>query len=264
MLLIDVYKGLGNVSQGTVKQLRIVGVPAKTHPTMNHPVMGVTRDDPGKFVIGTVPVERDGSAYFRVPAGVSFFLQALDRDGMAVQTMRSVTYVQPGQPYTCIGCHEPRRTAPPNVFPMAAAREPSKIIPGPEGSWPLDFQALVQPVMERRCMGCHKPGGEDPEFDLTAARSYESLVDYGSPSLRDHVKARYNEGRSTAGACAARSNPLWQLLDAGHHRVKLSRDERRRLVTWMDTYAQRLGSFDGEQEEQLRELRRQMAAMLED
>ena len=264
MLLIDVYKGLENIPQGTVKQLRIVGVPAKTQPTMNHPVMGITHDDPGKFVIGTVPVERDGSAHFRVPAGVSFFLQALDRDGIAVQTMRSVTYVQPGQLYTCIGCHEPRHTAPPNVSPLAAAREPSKILPGPEGSWPLDFQVLVQPVMERHCTGCHKPGGEDPEFDLTAAKSYESLVDYGSPSLREHVQARYNEGRSTAGACTARSNSLWQLLDTGHYRVKLGCDERRRLVTWMDTYGQRLGSFDRQQEEQLRDLRRQMAALLED
>jgi hypothetical protein len=264
MLLINVYKGLESIPQGTVKRLRIVGVPAKTHPTMNRPVMGITRDDPGKFVIGTVPVERDGSAYFRVPAGVSFFLQALDWDGSAVQTMRSVTYVQPGQRYTCIGCHEPRHTAPPNVFPMAAAREPSKITPGPEGSWPLDFQVLVQPVMERHCVDCHQPGGADPEFDLTAAKSYESLVGYGSPSLRAHVTARYNEGRSTAGACAARSNSLWQLLDTGHYHVELSWDERRRLVTWMDTYGQRLGSFDREQEKQLRKLRRQMAAMLKD
>ena len=115
--------------------------------------------------------------------------------------------------------------------------------------------------MERHCVGCHKPGGEDPEFELTAAKSYESLVDYGSPSLRAHVTVRYNEGRSTAGACAARSNSLWQLLDTGHYHVKLSGDERRRLVAWMDTYGQRLGSFD---QKQLRKLRRQMAAMLED
>ncbi len=139
MLVVDVYQGLATVPRGAIKQLRLVGVPAKTHPTMDSPHMGITRDDPGKFVIGTVPVEADGSAYFHAPAGVAFFLQALDDQGMAVQTMRSATYLQPGQTATCIGCHEPRNTAPPNARPMAAVREPSKITAGVSGTWPLDF-----------------------------------------------------------------------------------------------------------------------------
>jgi len=262
MLLIDVYRGLDTIPRGTIKNLRLVGVPAKTHPTMNYPAMGVTRDDPGKFVLGSVPVEEDGSAYFRAPSGVTFFLQALDAEGMAVQTMRSATYAQPGQRMSCIGCHEHRQTAPPNVIPAAARREPSKITPGVEGSWPLDFQAMVQPVLQRRCVSCHQPGGKDPSFDLTAARSYDALLDYGQPSLRQHVRARYDAGRSVAGACASRSNSLWKLLDAGHYDVELSFDERLRLITWMDTYGQRLGSFDEDQQRRLRELRRRMAAIL--
>jgi len=273
LLLVNVYQGLPEVrgegpgarGQGPgsrVRRLRIVGVPAKTHPTMNYPVMGLTRDDPGKFVIGTVPVEEDGSAYFRVPSGVNFFLQALDEDGTAVQTMRTVTYLQPGQQHTCIGCHEPRNTAPPNVFPTAARREASKITPGPEGSWPLDYQVLVQPVLEKQCVACHRPGGEDADFDLTAARSYDSLVDYGKPSLREHVLSRYNEGRSIAGAGAAATSPLLKLLDAGHYDARLSAEDRDRLTTWMDTYGQRLGSFDKQQEARLRQLRQSMAAML--
>jgi hypothetical protein len=69
-LVTDVYRGLKTVERGDVKALRIITVPAKTHPTMNYPNLGVTRDDPGKCVLGTVPVEEDGSAYFRVPSGV--------------------------------------------------------------------------------------------------------------------------------------------------------------------------------------------------
>ena len=278
LLVLNVYQGLpggegrgargqgpGVRGQGSgvrVRWLRLVGVPAKTHPTMNYPVMGLTHDDPGKFVIGTVPVEEDGSAYFRVPSGVSFFVQALDQQGTAVQTMRTVTYLQPGQQHTCIGCHEPRHTAPPNVFPTAARREASKITPGPEGSWPLDYQVLVQPVLEKHCTQCHRPGGEDAEFDLTAAKSYNALVDYGKPSLREHVIARYNEGRSIALSGAAATNPLLKLLDAGHYDAKLSAEDRDRLTTWMDTYGQRLGSFDKQQEARLRQLRHSMAAML--
>ena len=262
MLLIDVYQGLGTIPRGTIDRLRIVGVPAKDHPTMNYPVMGLTRDDPGKFVMGTVPVDEDGSAFFRVPSGVPFFMQALDGQGMAVQTMRSAAYVQPGQTYTCVGCHEQRNTSPPNVLPSAARREPSKITPGPEGSWPLDFQVLVQPVMEEHCTVCHKPGAEAAEFDLSAEKSYDSLVNYGDPSLKTHVIARRDQGRSTAGACASTVSPLVKLLRRPHHDVNLAPDDWTRLITWIDTYAQRLGSFSKDLEERLRELRRRMSPML--
>jgi len=145
-----------------------------------------------------------------VPSGVGFFLQALDSEGMAVQTMRSATYVQPGQTFTCIGCHEPRNTSPPNAHAEARSREPSKITPGPEGSWPLDFQALVGPVLQEHCVECHKPGAEGEKFDLVPEQSYDSLVNYGKPSLREHVKARYDAGRSIAGACAPRPRARWR------------------------------------------------------
>ncbi len=261
MVLLDVYQGLESIPRGSIRELRVVGVPAKTHPSMNYPQMGLTRDDPGKFVMGTVPVEEDGSAHFRVPSGVIFFLQALDERGMAVQTMRSATYVQPGQKYTCIGCHEPRNTAPPSLAATALSRKPSRIAPGPTGSWPLDFQAMVQPVMEEHCVGCHKPGADGSDFDLTPEKSYDSLVNYGEPSLNTHVMTRYRQGFSTAGACAAKMNPLIKLIDQGHYDVKLATGDWNRLVTWMDTYGQRRGSFSEDQEERLRDLRREMASL---
>lgn len=267
-LLVDVYRGgLQNVQRGAIRQLRIVGVPAKTQPQMNTPKMGITHDDPGKFVLGTVPVEPDGSAYFRIPAGIPVFFQALDADGFAVQTMRTITYAQPNQTLSCIGCHEPRDTAPPLAQPTAALRAPSRIAPGPEGSWPLRYDRLVQPVLDRHCVSCHRPDGDDPEaarFDLTAAGSYDSLIDYGTPSLRDHVVKRYREGKSTAGACAARKSPLLTLLreNSGHEGVQLDGDSLSRLVTWMDLYAQRLGSFSADQEERLHRLRKDWAALL--
>jgi len=262
MLLLNVYDGLEGIERGTIRRLRLVGVPAKTHPTMNYPEIGVTRDDPGKFVIGSVPVDKDGSAFFRVPSGVSFFFQALDADGTAVQTMRSAAYVQPGQTTTCVGCHEPRNTTPPNLSATALGREPSKIMPGPEGSWPLDYRTLVQPVLEGHCVGCHRPGGKDAKFDLTAEKSYAAMVGYGKPSLREHVMARYLAGRSIPGAGAAQESPLLKLLKNGHYDVKLPRDARERLAVWMDTYGQRQGYFSPDQEKRLRELRETMRPML--
>ena len=262
MLLLNVYEGLDNVAPGSIKRLRIVGMPVKTHPTMDSPSIGVTTHDAGRFVLGTVPVETDGSASFVVPAGVTFYMQALDEEGMAVQTMRSATYLQPGQTQTCVGCHEPRNTAPPNLASRAARRPPSKLTPGPEGSWPLDYAGLVQPVLERHCVACHRPGTKGEKFNLTAARSYETMVGYGSPSLKDLVILRYREQRSTAGQCEGRMNPLLKLLKRGHYDVKVPPEDSLRLVTWMDTLGQRSGSFSRDQESQLRALRQSMAGML--
>jgi hypothetical protein len=269
VLVQDVYVGLAGVRRGAIKRLRIVGVPAKAQPRMNSPSIGVTRDDPGKYVLGTVPVEQDGSAYFRVPSGISVFFQALDEQGLAVQTMRSLTYVQPGQTVSCIGCHEPRNVTPSAARPAAALRAPSKIAVGPEGSWPLRFDRLVQPVLDKHCVRCHGPNGADEaaaKFDLTSSKAYENLISYGKPSLRDHVQKRYREGRSVVGAGAAQQSRLLALLldGDGHYDVRLEADGFARLVTWMDTYGQRSGSFSTDQEERLRQLRRRVAGLLID
>jgi hypothetical protein len=268
-LLVDIYDGLSGVSRGSVKSLRLVAVPPKTHPTMDYPHMGLTADDPGKCVLGTVPVEADGSAYFRAPAGVILFFQALDEQGMAIQTMRSATHVQPGQTLSCVGCHEPRQQAPPSKAVLAAQRAPSRIRLGPEGSWPLRFDRLVQPVLNRHCVDCHQPGAVNSmaaKLNLTAPTAYETLVGFGKPSLRELVKRSYAEGRSHPGASPVRQSALWNCLSAhpAHQGVKLEADSIERLATWMDTYAQQLGSFDLDQEKQLLELRARLSAFLID
>ena len=264
-LLQDVYRGLKGIARGSVKSLRVIGVPPKPQPHMNNPVLGVSREDPGKFVLGTVPVEEDGSAYFRVPSGVSIFFQALDGDGMAVQTMRSLTYVQPDQTLSCIGCHEHRDLAPPaNRLPLAVGREPSKLIPGPSGSWPLKFAELVQPVLDKSCVRCHRPGGDDVKaapFDLTPAKSYQSLISYADKDLE---KLAFEKSQSIVGDCPARKSKLLALLTEGdgHEGVRLDADSMNRFSTWMDTYAHLQGHFSDSQEEQLRELRQIWADLI--
>ena len=268
-LLQNVYDGLVGVKRGTVERLRVVAMPSKEQPQMNRPVLGVTREDPGKCVLGTVPVEQDGSAYFRVPSGVSIFFQALDAGGRAVQTMRGLTYVQPGQTLGCIGCHERRDTAPATMRPLAMARGPSKLKAGPEGSWPLRFDRLVQPVLDKHCAGCHKPGGKDKavaKLDLTPKKAYQSLMNYGGKQgLRQYVITAYNQATSAVGACAAANSPILAMLTEGkgHNDVTLSRDDTERLITWLDLYAQQLGSFSAEQEQRLIALRGRWTNLLE-
>ena len=266
-LLRDVYLGLPGVSRDAVKRLRIVGVPPKVQPHMNQPVLGVSREDPGKFVMGTVPVEGDGSAYFRVPSGIPVFFQALDHRGLALQTMRTLTYVQPNETLSCIGCHEPRLTAPPpGPLPLAARRLPSKLAPGPEGSWPLRFDRLVQPVLDRHCASCHRPGAKDPAgaaIDLTASRAYDTLIGYAGGQLRELA---LEKDQSIVGQCPASNSKLFRLVagDQEHYGTRLAPEDVDRLVTWMDTYAHRLGSFSDPQEEQLRQLRRDIASLLDE
>ena len=133
LLVQDVYQGLTGVTRGPVKRLRIVAVPPKVQPHMNQPCIGVSAEDPGKYVLGTVPVASDGSAHVRIPSGVPVFFQALDERGMALQTMRSLTYVLPGQTLSCVGCHESREQAPPVGQRRRWRREqgPSKLTAGP-------------------------------------------------------------------------------------------------------------------------------------
>ena len=57
------------------------------------------------------------SARFLVPALKPLLFQALDQDGFAYQTMRSTTYVQPGERIACVGCHEHQMTAPTPATP---------------------------------------------------------------------------------------------------------------------------------------------------
>jgi hypothetical protein len=234
---------------------------------MNSPVLGVSREDPGKFVLGTVPVEEDGSAYFHVPSGISVFFQAIDENGFAVQTMRSLTYVQPDQTLSCIGCHEARDMAPlVNDKPLATLRGPSKIIPGPEGSWPLRFDKLVGPVLDKSCVSCHNPGSRDAhasELDLTARKAYDSLIGFADKNLE---KLAFEKDRSDVGDCAARMSKLIAIFNTekGHYGVKLGGDDFDRLATWMDVYAHRIGSFSVEQEKELAEFRVQMASILDE
>ena len=269
--LADVYDGLPGVGRGSIKRLRVVNVPAKTQPHMNSPHLGATRDDPGKCVLGTVPVEPDGSAYFRVPAGTIVFFQALDAAGRTVQTMRTVTYVQPDTTLSCAGCHEPRTTAPGGRQALALRRAPSKLKLAPEGSWPLRFDRLVQPVLDKHCVRCHRAGPDGKaeaaaKAVLTPDRAYRSLASYGgAASIHAHVRQRYGAGRSIPGKGASSVNGLvgMFLADKPHHDVRLDRDGLERLLTWIDTYGQVLGSFSADQEAGLLRLREACSAMLE-
>jgi mono/diheme cytochrome c family protein len=201
-----------------------------------------------------VGVEADGSAFFRAPAGVPLSFQALDGRGLAVQVMRSITYLQSGEAAACIGCHESRTTAPPpRPAALALARPPSVIEPGPDGSKPLSFPILVQPVLDRRCVSCH--GGEKPDGDLRLGGEPEGRYTVSYNALAPRVPFSEWTGRadflqanceplSLPGRFGSGGSALLKKLLEGHHDVVLDPGEVDRLATWMDANALFYGTFD--------------------
>jgi hypothetical protein len=211
------------------------------------------------MVLGTVPVEEDGSAYFKMPAGRPVYFQALGADGLAVQSMRSATYVHPGERLICRGCHEPHASAnSPDHNLLAWRRAPSEIAPDVAGSRPFSYPILVQPVLDRNCAPCHaksrSEGKQAP--DLTRGdHSKDPGKWYNSyESLRSFAFYWDNGGydpqpRSTPGRIGARASRLYQMLAKGHHEVKLSGDDLHRIALWLDCNSDFLGSFENVQEQ---------------
>ena len=89
---------------------------------------------------------------------------------------------------------------------------------------------------------------------------------YGKPSLQDQVQLGYHQGFSKPGEGLAASSALLALLSSpeGHYQFKLDPSARERFTVWMDTYAQRFGSFSADQERRLEDLRRACADLLTD
>jgi len=282
-LLNNVYAGLDGIAPGTVKRLRIVAVPPKVAFPWGNPSVGFLSYEPGKFVLGTVPVEADGSAHFVAPAGVSLWFQALAEDGRAVQTMRTVTYLQGGEIASCTGCHERRYDAPVIDRRAAFVRAPSKIRPDVEGSWPLRFDRLVQPTLER-LLAVKDPKVAD--LDLVPARvwkdpkaikpgtgqgpahtwMWKALISYGGEKSLFSQGWRQDVGTGFApsipGDCLSRVAAPWELLTSPVG-APLTADEKARLALWMDTYGQIQGHFSTEQEAEIAALRERWAPLLE-
>ncbi|MHC4546322.1 MAG: HzsA-related protein [Planctomycetota bacterium] len=166
LALINVYDTLTPWPQNMkIKSLRVYQILPMSVPSGAPPHETSLREPTAgdsvvlaRYVLGTVPVEEDGSAHFSVPAGKELFFQVLDEKGLAVQSMRSATYLQPGEMLVCQGCHEPRHRAPesPRNIPIAMRREPSKPTPDVDGTNPFSYPRLVQPVLDKHCVQCHQ------------------------------------------------------------------------------------------------------------
>ncbi len=140
----NVYHGAPPELKDKAKFLRVLHIEQKTYTYWNRrpalstgPVVSLVQSDGVKRVLGTVPIQPDGSVWFRAPAGVALHFQLLDESHRALQTMRSFVNVMPGESRGCQGCHEQHSRAPQLGQGPATAvrRDPDAITPAP---WAYD------------------------------------------------------------------------------------------------------------------------------
>ncbi|MCP4452259.1 MAG: hypothetical protein GY809_12420, partial [Planctomycetes bacterium] len=265
MTLENVYIGrnMEGIKPGEIKKLLLMEAlpkPVNFSGTMEPTSMG------GTFtlnrVLGTVPVEPDGSAHFELPAMRSIFFVALDENDISVKRMQSFTSVQPGERFSCIGCHEERNsTAPVGMMTLAMRRAPSQIMPV-GGHLPdvYDFPRDIQPILDRYCVKCHDvephgtytEGGETKPCGplsggISLAGDRGPIFSHAYANLT--MTAQFTDGRDGNSNKAPRTigtgaSPLMDKISSGaHHGVKVTQHERDMVRLWIESSAVYAGTY---------------------
>ncbi len=234
---------------------------------------------------GVVPVEKDGSAHFVVPANRNLFFQALDADFRELQRERTYVNYAPGEVRSCTGCHgQSNRTASVGRMspPLALDRPPSALQPQPcdleaHGGDGLAGQVIhyptdVQPMLDAHCVECH--GVKDPAGNLRLTgeitqfynTSYEQLAakELAGPIISEFTsfhrgdQGNYNGaylppkqlGSHTSTLVAMLTDPAHPKNAEEDHSHMLSPIERMVLTRWVDSNYQFYGSYFGRQHPQ--------------
>ena len=247
--VVNVYEGthMQGVRPGTVKYLRVVESPEKrswTHSSwsgqgVHCPAINWHAFE-NKRILGTVPVEEDGSAYFEIPADRFVYFQLLDHNKLMIQSMRSGTIVQSGELTGCTGCHENRRAAPLQLktkMPMAMTRPPSKMS-GWRGE-PRLFNYIdeVQPIFDKHCVSCHDYGNDAGKTLLLARdRTNTFNTSYNELWRKKYIKpiGAGTHQIQQAYSWGSHASRLIAVLLDGHEDVKLAKDELETISAWID------------------------------
>lgn len=286
MYSTNVYQNAPEVLRDKARYLRILNIDHKTYtywykrPYLSTgPVVSAVQSEGVKRVIGTVPIEADGSVNFEAPSGIPLHFQLLDEEQRALQTMRSFVNVMPGESRGCLGCHELHSRTPESDFRGAAlTRTPSAITPPP---WPADtisWTRYVRPILDKHCASCHEGDGEARDiFDTTERPGAHTFTEpyltiIGQPSwgapyqppetpppgfgiagqlMVEGYDTRDPAAYTTPEPMTALSykSRLVALASSGeHYDVKVDEVERLRLIAWVDAMTPYLG------EEEIRQM----------
>ncbi|CAA6676807.1 MULTISPECIES: SUMF1/EgtB/PvdO family nonheme iron enzyme [unclassified Lentimonas] len=240
LFIQDIYEGPGlkGIPRGTVNYLRLFTYGYSYRQHGGHSQLAIEGAWDTKRVLGTVPVEADGSVAVNIPHSLPISIQPLDEKGRALQLMRSWVTTMPGERLSCVGCHESSNTAPLSHVALAAQQAPKELTPwaGIDKPYGFGFAREVQPVLDRYCVGCHDgTHAELPNFKDTSrgnggfGKSYHALHPYvrrPGPESDMHLLNPMEYHASTS--------ELIQMLEKGHHGVQMDRLAWSRIVTWID------------------------------
>ncbi|MBI4661720.1 MAG: hypothetical protein HY735_23095 [Verrucomicrobia bacterium] len=249
ILVRDIYQGrnMEGIRRGSIKSLLIL-------ENLPKPVNYSGSMDPISYggsytlnrVLGTVPVEPDGSVNAKVPPLRSLQLVALDENDLSVKRMLSFFTVMPGEVATCSGCHENRAVSPPNLSAFQAFQKPpSEITPVPGTPEVFDYPRDIQPIWDRHCLECHDVDKYAGRALLTGDQGPMFTHSYFTLSARLQVAdgrdlARGSYAPYTIGSSASY---LMDKVSGSHHDVKLTARELRLVKLWIDASATFPGTY---------------------
>ncbi|MBL7223129.1 MAG: PD40 domain-containing protein [Candidatus Brocadiae bacterium] len=276
----NVYHGAPAELRSKAKYLRILNIEHKTYtywyerPYLSSgPVVSGVQSEGVKRVLGTVPIEKDGSVNFEAPSGIALHFQLLDERHRALQTMRSFTGVMPGERRGCLGCHEMHSVAPETDYhSLAVMRQPAKITPPPWGADSVSYARYVRPVLDKYCAKCHTGEGKGrKKVDMTPRPGRLGFDDTywlltGNPAwgrayehpknpppgfgIADMIMVEGYDQRDPAAYATlppmtklSYKSRLVALAASGKHNgVKMAPDDLLRLILWVDTMCPYRGS----------------------
>ena len=251
--VLNVYDGDMPMPPDTrIQWLRVIQIIPQLQPVMNQPKIGYGSESLVRMPLGIVPVEEDGSAHFKAPAGKEFYFQLLDRRGLAVRSMRSGTYAHAGEYLSCVGCHESRHASPgaAAVTPMALRRAPSEIrTECADGAVPFNWHLLAKPVLQEKCAACHAKQGKGPDMSYASLGKYVFHYPFWTNGFSNGDVVQ-SGSRTVPGKFGAMASPLLKFLDKSHYDVNLTADEIRRITLWMDCNGNELGAYTRVPEQQ--------------
>ncbi|MGD0899822.1 MAG: hypothetical protein ABR915_18470 [Thermoguttaceae bacterium] len=268
LVLADITHGrnMSGVKPGEVRKLLVLEVlpkPINYSESMAPVTLG------GSFslnrILGTVPVEADGSAYMELPALRSLFFVALGENELSVKRMQSFLSVMPGETSSCAGCHE-RRSETPRIRPglQALQRPPSRIEPISGVPEIFDFPRDIQPILDKHCVSCHGPDRYENKMLLDGGRgrvfthAYFTLM---SRRLSTHGQENcgrnwaysdccwlVSHGHNGVGNRAPRTigtsaSALLRFLGPDHHKVNMTAQEQQMVRLWIESSACYIGTY---------------------
>jgi hypothetical protein len=245
---INIGRRMDGIKKGEIKELLVMEeLPKPVSHSVDPDLTSLESTFILHRILGTVPVEPDGSAYMELPANRALFFVALDENKRAVKRMMSFVSLMPGETTGCVGCHENRTVAPPAMDvamvpaleKRSATIEPLKDVPDI-----IDYVRDVQPIRDKNCVKCHNYEKYAGKLSLTGDRSpsfTHSYLNIAWAGLVSHGdQGRGNRAPYSIGAVDSK---LYQMINKPHHGVELSGKDKKTIWAWIESSVAWAGTY---------------------